>query len=701
MSGLKNSPFGKRLRASHREVPSASASSSGSASFSSTASGSSSTAAASGSGFASGSGDAESTSTSTPRKGKERVNAIFGGASGSSSTLGGAESSPFAFGSGMGSMGMGSMGMGRIVKEYGDRFVPSKDSGDMRTSYHLMEEGGGSGGGPSTPSKSRIIPSESDALKEQANAIFNSILHTEVTPPSPQRSGRGGSGSGSPTRPPIASGSTLPSTPTRAKRRLFAYSSPSTTPTRRLDTPTDEAYSLSPVRAESQRLLLSPRRQLRSVCKTPYRVLDAPELADDFYLNLVDWSRTNVLGVGLGACVYLWTAQTASVAKLCDLTPANDTVSSVAWVQRGSTLAVGTLAGRVHIYDAATLQLQRTYPAAHAQRVGALAWNAHVLSSGSRDRMVHHRDVREPGQRPQRRGAGHRQEVCGLKWSGDGSAGVNAPGVYLASGGNDNKVCIWDLRGSGRRGTGGRGAAAGTTAMASGTGTGRAGGIGGGVGGGILSTGASSSIAGPSTTPGATTTAGGGGGAGAGAGDETTPADVPLWKFHEHTAAVKALAWDPHVSGVLATGGGTQDKHIRFWNVGTGTMLKELDTGSQVCNLIWSLTSHELVSTHGFSSTTAQNQICIWKYPSLSMVASLTGHTNRVLYLAMSPDGETIVTGAGDETLRFWNAFPRVDGGGGGASGSGGHGLGSGGDGWGRGRREREESRLDYGRLIR
>jgi cell division cycle 20-like protein 1 (cofactor of APC complex) len=25
----------------------------------------------------------------------------------------------------------------------------------------------------------------------------------------------------------------------------------------------------------------------------------------------------------------------------------------------------------------------------------------------------------------------------------------------------------------------------------------------------------------------------------------------------------------------------------------------------------------------------------------------------------MSPDGETIVTGAGDETLRFWNIFPK------------------------------------------
>ena len=43
----------------------------------------------------------------------------------------------------------------------------------------------------------------------------------------------------------------------------------------------------------------------------------------------------------------------------------------------------------------------------------------------------------------------------------------------------------------------------------------------------------------------------------------------------------------------------------------------------------------------------------------MDMVATLSGHTARVLYLAMSPDGQTIVTGAGDETLRFWNAFPR------------------------------------------
>jgi len=44
----------------------------------------------------------------------------------------------------------------------------------------------------------------------------------------------------------------------------------------------------------------------------------------------------------------------------------------------------------------------------------------------------------------------------------------------------------------------------------------------------------------------------------------------------------------------------------------------------------------------------------------MQKIATLTGHTFRVLYLAMSPEGDTIVTGAGDETLRFWNAFPSV-----------------------------------------
>ena len=52
---------------------------------------------------------------------------------------------------------------------------------------------------------------------------------------------------------------------------------------------------------------------MRKISKIPFKVLDAPELQDDFYLNLVDWSSQNVLSVGLGTCVYLWSACTSQV----------------------------------------------------------------------------------------------------------------------------------------------------------------------------------------------------------------------------------------------------------------------------------------------------------------------------------------------------------------------------------------------------
>jgi cell division cycle 20-like protein 1 (cofactor of APC complex) len=80
-------------------------------------------------------------------------------------------------------------------------------------------------------------------------------------------------------------------------------------------------------------MLLSPRKQPRAVSKVPYKVLDAPELADDFYLNLVDWGSTNILGVGLGSSVYMWNSNTGKVTKLCDL-GTEDSVTSVSWIQR-------------------------------------------------------------------------------------------------------------------------------------------------------------------------------------------------------------------------------------------------------------------------------------------------------------------------------------------------------------------------------
>jgi cell division cycle 20-like protein 1 (cofactor of APC complex) len=136
-----------------------------------------------------------------------------------------------------------------------------------------------------------------------------------------------------------------------------------------------------------------------------------------------------------------------------------------------------------------------------------------------------------------------------------------------------------------------------------------------------------------------------------------TQSSQPLHAYNDHIAAVKAIAWSPHQHGLLASGGGTADRHIRFRSSLTCQTLSVCDTGSQVCQLIWSKNSpNELASTHGYS----QNQIVVWKYPTMQPLAKLLGHQQRVLYLAMSPDGESIVTGAGDETLRFWNVFAKA-----------------------------------------
>lgn len=56
----------------------------------------------------------------------------------------------------------------------------------------------------------------------------------------------------------------------------------------------------------------------------------------------------------------------------------------------------------------------------------------------------------------------------------------------------------------------------------------------------------------------------------------------PVLKYCEHTAAVKAISWSPHMQGLLASGGGTADRCIRFWNTTTNSHLSCMDTGSQV-----------------------------------------------------------------------------------------------------------------------
>jgi cell division cycle protein 20 (cofactor of APC complex) len=312
----------------------------------------------------------------------------------------------------------------------------------------------------------------------------------------------------------------------------------------------------------------------RQIPSVPSRILDAPDLMDDYYLNLLSWSDTNILAVALADTVYLWNAASGDIQELCTFEGGSDAhISSVAWVQEGGAhLAVGTSGGETQLWDVQACKQLRSMDG-HTDRIGALSWNRHVLTSGSRDTNIINHDVRIASHNVSTMSA-HGQEVCGLSWSTDGEV--------LASGGNDNLLCLWDA-----------------------------------------------STSSSSREP------------------------APRFQMTDHQAAVKALAWSPHERHLLATGGGTADRCIKFWNSQTGALLNSIDTGSQVCALKWNPFEKEILSSHGF----ARNQLCLWKYPSMAKIKELEGHTSRVLHLACSPDGGTVVSAAGDETLRFWDIF--------------------------------------------
>ncbi|KZP28244.1 WD40 repeat-like protein [Athelia psychrophila] len=312
----------------------------------------------------------------------------------------------------------------------------------------------------------------------------------------------------------------------------------------------------------------------RKIPTLPERVLDAPGMVDDFYLNLLSWSCQNVVAVALAESTYIWRADTGTVTQVGDA-PEGSYVSSVDFSNDGAYLGVGVGTGDVELWDVEAGQKLRTM-GGHQGQIAALAWHQHILTSACGDGSIWHHDVRMPRHKVMEM-LGHTGEVCGLKWRADGE--------LLASGGNDNVVNIWDGR-LGDVGEGARGTA--------------------------------------------------------------------KWTKRNHTAAVKAIAWCPWQPSLLASGGGTNDATIHIWNSTTGARLHSLTTPAQVTSLHFAPHRKEILSTHGYPT----NALMLHSYPGLERVAEIRdAHESRVLFSSVGPAGDVVVTGAGDENLKFWRVW--------------------------------------------
>ena len=336
----------------------------------------------------------------------------------------------------------------------------------------------------------------------------------------------------------------------------------------------------------------------RKIPKTPFRILDAPNLVDDFYLNLLDWGKENIIAVALSDELYLWNDNNAKSSLLMTYESNNTTsedsfinnITSLSWMQNGLFLGIGLPDGNIQFWDI-NKKIKIREIEAHNNRVSCLSWNDNILSSGSKDRYIKNFDIRMkcPEISKIKR---HKQEICSLKYSIEGD--------LLASGGNDNIAYIWDIRNLKNN-----------------------------IFNFLLDN------------------------------NNPNPYEIKPYSVNNlHNAAVKAMNWCPWKRHVLATGGGSKDKTIKICSCDCNKLIRNINTGSQVCALVWNEKEKEIISSHGYN----KNQIIIWNYEKNKKICELKGHMNRVLYLAKSPDERFICTGSGDETLRFWKINDEIKG---------------------------------------
>ena len=116
-----------------------------------------------------------------------------------------------------------------------------------------------------------------------------------------------------------------------SKKRILAYQTKA---------PAAPDSHLNPLRVVySVKTPMSQKSGSRYIPTNPERILDAPDIINDYYLNLLDWSSDNIVTVALGSSVYLWNAGTGNIEILFE-NEAGDNACSLSWVQDGCRRAV-------------------------------------------------------------------------------------------------------------------------------------------------------------------------------------------------------------------------------------------------------------------------------------------------------------------------------------------------------------------------
>jgi hypothetical protein len=363
-------------------------------------------------------------------------------------------------------------------------------------------------------------------------------------------------------------------------------------------------------------------------------VLDAPQLRDDYYCTLLAYSHSaKCLAVGLGNFVHLWSERSGvDTPEALNKVPTS-VVSDVQHVTSldfssayggQAILAVGRADGRITLWS--PYDSEPRFDATQPKPVSCVSWRPTIVQRPSlRDRAMnvpteelligdevghlYFYSVEWPS-RDQSALFGwhgamtllarmniHTQQICGLAWA--------ANGELFASGGNDNNCFLFEtkkvlqsIKGSGD-----------TLARLD-------------------------VREGPS---------------GESIYTVTNRSGLILHLHHSAArhkwtlnAAVKAMAFCPWQRGLIAIGGGSNDRCIHFYHTRSGTCLATIDCAAQVTSLVWSQTRREIAATFGFAQPEHPYRIAVFAWPSCEQVVAVPWwDENRALCAVAYPGGPT------------------------------------------------------------
>lgn len=130
-----------------------------------------------------------------------------------------------------------------------------------------------------------------------------------------------------------------------------------------------------------------------------------------------------------------------------------------------------------------------------------------------------------------------------------------------------------------------------------------------------------------------------------------------------HTAAVKAVAYCPWSDNLLATGGGIRDKKVRFWHTNTGTLLKAFNANAQVTSLVWCRNRRQIAATFGYSDHKPPVILEVYSYPKMEILKKAFGNNrnSRALSGVLSPNCDEICIASSSQELIFYTIWAFSD----------------------------------------